>query len=196
MPDSQLFSLQQLVVDLCLIERKHYLPKTERHENDIEHSMSVALLCWYVYVKNKLDLDLVKIFQYALVHDFVERYAGDVSTFASDIERENKVNKEKESLKRLSSEFGSFSEMIESMQAYELKEDEEARFVWTVDKMQQLILGDMDNWRPWRPGSDLLLTYGESCMKYDGLLEKASPYAQEIFKELICYSKKTFGSGL
>jgi putative hydrolase of HD superfamily len=146
-PDPLLFSLQQMIIDISLIERKHYLPHTSRRENDIEHSMTVAILCWYILDKYTLDLDVAKVLKYALTHDFVERYAGDVPTFASVDERNEKVLREQESLNRLSEEFEGFGDMVTSMQRYEAKEDEESLFVWSVDKMQQLIMGDLDNWR-------------------------------------------------
>jgi len=72
-----------MTVDLSLIERRSYVAGTDRRENDIEHSLTVAMLCWYIHDSLKLELDIAKILKYALTHDFVERYAGDVNTFAS-----------------------------------------------------------------------------------------------------------------
>lgn len=178
-----------MIIDLSLINRNHYLAKTDRRENDIEHSMTVAVLCWYIHDKHKLDLDIAKILKYAITHDFVERYAGDVNTFASDAERKAKVKREQESLDRLSDEFSEFGDMVTSMQGYEAKEDEEALFVWTVDKMQAMIMGDLDNWRPY---AELSITYEQFAMKYQELLEKSSKHCREIFEGLIEYSKSTY----
>ena len=188
-PDPLLFSLQRLIVDLSQINRKHYIPKTARRENDIEHSMAVAVLCWYIHDTYKLDLDIAKIFKYALTHDFVERYAGDVPTFASSAERDAKVVRERESLDKLSDEFSEFSDMVAAMQGYELKEDEESLFVWSVDKMQQLIMGDLDDWRSY---AERPITYDEFVAKYTELLEKSSKYSREIFESLVEYSKTTY----
>lgn len=55
--DPLLFKLQKLTIDLALINRNHYLAGTDRRENDVEHSLTVALLCWYIHDKYKLDLD-------------------------------------------------------------------------------------------------------------------------------------------
>ena len=85
--------LQQMIIDLALIDRKHYLAKTNRRENDIEHTMAVALLCWYIHDKYKLDLDIAKILKYAITHDFVERYAGDTNTYANTEERAKKIER-------------------------------------------------------------------------------------------------------
>ena len=151
-PDPLLFSLQQMTIDLSLIERNHHLAKTNKKENDIEHSLSVALLCWYIHDRYKLELVISKILKYAITHDFVERYAGDVNTFASMDERNAKLVREQASLERLSQEYESFEDMVSSMQNYELKQDEESLFVWTVDKMQGMIMGDMDGWRSMQRG--------------------------------------------
>ncbi|MEO8691640.1 MAG: HD domain-containing protein [Candidatus Saccharimonas sp.] len=188
-PDPLLFDLQKLSIDLSLIMRNHYLAGTERRENDIEHSMTVALLSWYIHDKYSLNLDISKILKYALTHDFVERYAGDVNTFATISERQDKVLREKDALDKLSAEFSGFGDMVLSMQAYESKTDEEALFVWTVDKMQQLIMGDMDQWRPY---SEIFITYDQFVSKYKELLENSSKYCREIFEGFIEYSKSTY----
>lgn len=178
-----------MIIDLSLIDRNHYLAKTNRRENDIEHSMTVAILCWYVHDKYQINLDIAKILKYAITHDFVERYAGDVNTFASVDERNTKVQREQESLDRLSSEFGEFNGMVTAMQGYESKQDEESLFVWTVDKMQQLIMGDMDKWRPY---AEIDITYKQFTAKYKELSEKSSMHCREIFEGLIQYSKSTY----
>lgn len=188
-PDPLFFSLQQMIIDLSLIDRNHYLAGTDRRENDIEHSMTVAVLCWYIHDKYRIDLDIAKILKYAIAHDFVERYAGDVNTFASADERNTKVQREQESLDKLSGEFSEFNDMVTSMQGYELKQDEESVFVWTVDKMQHLIMGDMDKWRPY---AEIDITYDQFAAKYKELFEKSSKHCREIFEGLIEYSKSTY----
>lgn len=188
-PDPLLFSLQQMIIDMSLIDRKHYLPHTSRRENDIEHSMTVAILCWYILDKYSLDLDIAKVLKYALTHDFVERYAGDVPTFASDAERNEKLIREQESLRQLSEEFKDFNSLIASMKMYETKEDEESHFVWSVDKMQQLIMGNLDDWRSY---AEKPITYDEFIKKYTELLDKSSKYTREIFEGLLNYSKTTY----
>lgn len=192
-PDAVFFELQKLTIDLALIDRNHHLAGTDRHENDIEHSMTVALLCWYIHDKYKLNLDIAKILKYALSHDFVERYAGDTNTFASDQARQEKVVREAASLKRLSAELEDFKDLVTSMHDYEAKQDGEALFVWSVDKMQQLIMGDLDNWRPF---VDLSISYEKFVSKWSELVEKSSPYTKEIFTGLLEYSKIQYESRL
>lgn len=188
-PDHILFELQKMSIDLALINRNHYLAGDKRRENDIEHSFTVALLCWYIHDRYKINLDIAKILKYALAHDFVERYAGDVNTYASTEVRQQKVKDEAAALKRLSTEFTDFPDLVLKMNEYELKQDEESLFVWTVDKIQQLIMGDMDNWRPYREISITIEQFYNKCVEQ---LQKSSPYIRDIFDSLIEYSKTTY----
>jgi putative hydrolase of HD superfamily len=190
-PDHILFELQKMSIDLALIDRNHYLAGTQRRENDIEHSFTVALLCWYIHDRHKIDLDIAKILKYALSHDFVERYAGDVNTFASAKDRQQKVKDEAAALTRLSTEFSDFPDLVSKMNDYELKQDEESLFVWTVDKMQQLIMGDLDAWRPYR---EISITFEQFCDKHIEQLQKSSRYIRTIFDALIEYSKTTYNT--
>jgi len=184
-----LFELQRLVVDLAYVNRHHYLAGHERSENDIEHSFAVAMLCWYICDTQYLDLDIAKILKYALVHDFVERYAGDVSTFASREARLEKVRHEKVARERLSKEFKSFPDLVSLMNAYETTEDEESLFVWTVDKMQAYIMGDLDAWRPYKK---LGITYEQFIQKHSEQLAACSPYCKQIFESLLSYVRETY----
>lgn len=188
-PDPLLFSLQQMTIDLSLIKRNHHLAGTDEKENDTEHSFTVVLLCWYIHARHHLPLDISKIFKYAITHDFAERYAGDTNTFANQNEREMKVIREQAALKRLSAEYSEFPDMVAAMEEYELRQDEESLFVWTVDKMQGMIMGDMDKWRPY---ASLNITYDEFVRKHTEHLEKSSKYCKEIFEGLLEYCKTTY----
>lgn len=171
------------------MERNHHLIGSEHQENDIEHSFMVALLSWFICSHHKINLDLSKVLRYALVHDFVERYAGDTNTFASKSDRTKKAELEKAALAKLSEEFSGFKDMVDCLKRYEEKADEEALFVWTVDKMQALVLADMDGWRPYQK---IKINYERFVQKHSEQLEKCSPYCKEIFVSLLEYCKTTF----
>jgi putative hydrolases of HD superfamily len=184
-----MFELQQLTVDLSLIDRKHYLPQTKRNENDLEHSFTVALLCWYLHEKLQIEIDIALVLKYAMAHDFVERYAGDVPSFASEQARKEKIVQEQQALTRLSSEFAEFADLAITMQRYEEKQDEESLFVWTVDKIQQLIMGDLDNWACYVEGE---ISYERFVDKYTEIAQRGSKYCREIFDTIIEYCKTTY----
>lgn len=188
-PEPTLFDLQKLVVDLAHVNRNHRLAGHKRQENDIEHSFAVALLCWFICTKFDLGLNLEKVLKYAMAHDFVELYAGDVNSFASPAERTKKAADEKASLEQMSQELADFGDLVKIMKDYELKADEEALFVWTVDKMQAYIMGDLDNWRPYKK---LEISYDRFIDKHKEQLAACSPYCKEIFETLLEYCKSTY----
>ena len=87
---NQLSALQVLVNDFAAVQRSHYIPLTNTRENDIHHSFSVGMLAWMIHDKLQLHLDMTKVMHYAMAHDLVEVYAGDVNTYANEQVRNNK----------------------------------------------------------------------------------------------------------
>ncbi len=188
-PDNTHFILQSLICELSKVDRNHDILGSDRAENDVEHSYSVAILCWYLNDKFKLNLDIAKVLKYALVHDFSEVYAGDVNTFASKKDRELKVAREARAIDKLSKELVKFEDFVRLLNGYDTKADDESVFVWTVDKMQALILADLDNWRPYKK---INISYTSFEKKHHEQLEVCSYQCQEIFEELLVYCKSTY----
>jgi 5'-deoxynucleotidase YfbR-like HD superfamily hydrolase len=182
--------IEQLVLDILTIERNHRIPGTDRRENVVEHSFSVAMLCWKIFDVTHPPLDIVKIFKYALVHDFSERgYKFDVNTYATKEERATKKDKEALELKKITSEFEDFKDFTLVLNNYEKSTDAEALFVWSVDKMQSIILGEIDGWRPY---SAYGVTYDQFCKKGEEFLDTCSPYVKDIFTKVLEQAKKTY----
>ena len=81
---NKLTQIQGLVLDMIKVNRNHRIPGTNRRENVIEHSFSVAMLCWKIHSIIKSNLNLEKILTYALAHDFSERgQKYDTNTYAN-----------------------------------------------------------------------------------------------------------------
>lgn len=146
-PDPTLYELQRFLVNFAAVERNHRLPELERQENDVDHSFSLVTLSWYVYSQVEADhLDLLKIMQYATVHDFLEVYIGDFNAFADAEERAEKAELEEVSLDTIGEDFASFPEMVDRVRGYHHRVDDEARFVATIDKIQAVVLDEMVDW--------------------------------------------------
>ncbi len=178
----KLEQLQQLVLDMIKVDRHHYIPSTERHENVVEHSFSLAMLCWRIFEMVKPPLDITKILKYALIHDFTERGQNqDVSTYAKGDERQMKKEREAQELIKLSVEFEDFTDFVDKLKNYEECSDEEALFVWSVDKMQAPIFGSMDNWRAYE---EYGISYKYFCDKGEEFLAKCSPCLNDLFLEV------------
>jgi len=136
----RLGQLQQLFADFSRVTRVPELIDTGRLENDIDHSYSLAMTCWYLAPKIAPELSLEKIFRYALSHDIVELYAGDTFVFAHEDEKASKSDREDEAITQLENEWPDFSDMTLAAKGYKEKIDEEARFVKAVDKILPLLV--------------------------------------------------------
>jgi len=110
-----------------------------RHENDAEHSWSVALFACALAPQIDPKLNVGKICQFATVHDLAEIYAGDTSNFASKAKLATKDSREQVALRRLSEEYVALPWIAETLQAYERQDTDEARFVKAMDKVLVLL---------------------------------------------------------
>lgn len=120
------------------IEREVPWPLTgNRYENDAEHSFSLALVG--MALGDVIGLNPEKIAYYATIHDLVEVYAGDVSVW-NEQGRKKKAENEAEALKRIKEELGSTPILGEAVDAYQNLQDEEARFVYALDKLLPFIM--------------------------------------------------------
>lgn len=136
----RLAELQQFVADFSRVTRMPEFADTGRLENDVDHSFGLALTCWFLAPKIAPELNLEKIFKYALSHDIVELHAGDTFVFAPEDEKASKSDREDAAIKQLYSEWPDFTDMVDSAKGYKEKADEEARFVKAVDKILPLII--------------------------------------------------------
>lgn len=128
------------------VRRNAYVPDEERMENDVEHSYKLALFAWYLVESYQLPLDTGKVVKYALTHDLVEVYAGD--TLAWDVEgRKTKHARERAAQEQLKKEWDDFPELHTLIENYEGKVDEEARFVYALDKLFYLFPEYLADWR-------------------------------------------------
>ncbi len=150
-PFDQLLKFTQLLHRYRTIERRILIKDSDQWENDVEHSYTLAMLAWYIVSTYKLDMDLDKIFQYALAHDVVEVYAGDTYLFENDTSvTESKEKREADSAARIQKEFPEFEELHQTIASYEKREDKESRFIYALDKVEAMLSNYIDIGRTWR----------------------------------------------
>ena len=131
------------------VERVVLAPDLTRKENDIEHSYMLAMFCWYLHDSLGLKLDMYKVFQYSLAHDFVEVYAGD--TYAFDHKGKKTKHKREENARlRIAAEFPEFKDMHEAIKRYEDREDPESVFVHAVDKLLPMLTNYLQKGHNWK----------------------------------------------
>ncbi|OHA00234.1 MAG: hypothetical protein A3C11_01985 [Candidatus Sungbacteria bacterium RIFCSPHIGHO2_02_FULL_49_12] len=168
------------------VQRKVFANFEDRLENDVEHSYQLAMLAWYLADSEKLLLDTNLLLKYALVHDFVEVYAGDTFAFANRDAKQKKIEKEREALKRLKEEFPEFTELHELIHQFEEKKDAESRFIYALDKLQPTLNIYADNGRSWRHNGitrEMIINYNR-----DKIAE--IPELKKYFEELISLIKE------
>lgn len=143
----RLRQLQRHTNEFTALKRSHYLPETEIKEDDTSHSYSLALMAWQMNEMLDAGFDDGLILKYALPHDFVELYAGDVNAFAAPEARQQKKLDEQRAFERLSREYAHTPHFLAAIEGYQTHADETAWFVWGCDKIQALIQGNLDSWR-------------------------------------------------
>lgn len=131
--------LGRLILKFAETYRATRFPDGVTPESDTDHTVMLGIIACALAKEYEPRYDLGTIAQFALVHDFVEVYAGDTDTFGihKDEERKSvKDQREAEALARLEKEFGSvFPWITETIHAYESLETPEARFVKAIDKI-------------------------------------------------------------
>jgi 5'-deoxynucleotidase YfbR-like HD superfamily hydrolase len=136
--DDAVVELGRLAMEYATVNRVTYLADGKTFESDTDHTVMLALIACAVAQKSVPSLDVGLVAQFALVHDLVEAYAGDTSTFGglSETAKAEKDAREAAALVRIEKEFGhSLPWVHETIEAYESLATPEARFVKTLDKI-------------------------------------------------------------
>ena len=170
------------LTDFQSIERRIYIPKLGRNENDTEHSYNLSMAAWLIIAEDELPLDVDLVIKYALVHDLVEVYAGD--TFALDDEQiQVKAAKEHAALQRLKGNKLT-ADIAGLIEQYESLDDEESRFVYALDKLMAaftIVHGKLPIWQ------EHGITQGIWQERFQAKILKSpylKPYLEEFFKLL------------
>ncbi len=165
------------------VVRKAYVPGENRGENDVEHSYKLAMMAWYLVEAYKLPLDTNKIVKYALVHDFVEVHAGDTVVWDTEAVK-TKHAREAAAQEQLRKDWQDFPGLSYHIDSYENKVDDEARFVYALDKLFFMF---PEYLAEWRTIIELKVSYLEEL---ENKMEKTKvhPFVHEwcldVFKEL------------
>lgn len=135
----RLAELQQLIADFAKVKRAVPLADASDTENDVEHSYGLAMTCWYLHDKIAPALDLSKILRYALAHDIVEIHAGDTYPW-DEAAVATKYEREKAAMRQIEKDWDDFPMIVEFAEGYADKIDEEALFVYAVDKILPILM--------------------------------------------------------
>lgn len=138
-PFQNLAHFSECINELKLLKRRIFLTDQQTLEDDAQHSFDVALTSLYLYHTRPAPmshLNLEKILIIALVHDFVELWAGDLdASTATPEEREQAKKREQEAIPTIRKRFPEFPVLAQYVEAYEAQDCEEATFVRAVDSL-------------------------------------------------------------
>lgn len=177
--------IQRLVSDVFGVERHHFMLGSDESETVGHHSFSLGMMAWLLHDRLGLagELDLEKILKYALVHDFPERgLSKDTHAFASPADRALKAEREKREIAKIKAEFAAFEDLGQTIEDYDQMLDPEARFVWTIDKLQATVFGRMDNWRAYM---DSDISYDSYVTMMNKIRGQGSPHLADITEEIV-----------
>jgi putative hydrolases of HD superfamily len=176
----RLIQLHRLLLDFRAVERVTRIPGIEQRENDIEHSYVLAMMGWFL-APFFPHLDRDKIIRMSLVHDLAEIHAGDTFVFGHQDHLSSKEQREADALTRLAADWPDFPEMVELQQHYEKHDDEEAKFVYALDKIMPIIISIIGGGRDFQDYNITLENMHEN--KRDKVI--VSPEVNEYYYELL-----------
>lgn len=131
----EIIELSRLLGEFGQIKRATLMPSGEL-ETDSHHSFSLALIAFELASQFAPELNAKKILLYSLVHDLPELVTGDVVTLtATSEELQAKALRDKEAMKQVRSTLVAAPHILAALEAYEVKADDEALWVYWVDKM-------------------------------------------------------------
>jgi putative hydrolase of HD superfamily len=166
--------------------------KVGEYENDAEHSFALAFVG--LALADSMSLDKAKVAQYAIYHDFVERYAGDTSAWDNE-GLQTKSAREADALVKITEEFGATPSIAKTIHDYENQHDEEARFVYALDKLMALLMVVQDEGGFWKDANINFQAFKAHC---ETMLKKVQAHPQvamwylELIEQVVANRHKYF----
>ncbi len=131
----KLTELSRLSLQFGQVNRATLYPDKITPESDTDHTFMLGMFACALRDHCAPDLDRGKLAEYALIHDFVEVYAGDTLSLGLH-DKSAKEERERQALVRIKDEYDSIFPWIgEAIEKYESLEEPEARFIKVLDKL-------------------------------------------------------------
>ncbi len=142
-----------------------------RSESTAEHSWRLAVLAM-VFLNEYPELDPIKVFKMALIHDIGELYDGDTPAIEMPDEDE-KYERESSASKKVYSllPINQAKEYLSIFEEYNAAKTPEAKFVKALDKAET-ILQHNQGLNPLDFDYDFNLDYGKQYFTYDPLMRE------------------------
>ena len=132
-------SMSSVLFEFGQIKRATKMPNGE-YESDSHHSFTLALIGYELSRAYAPELDASKVMAYALAHDLPEVISGDIPTLlSSNEELRLKKERDREALAGLHDSLYMAPNVLALVEAYEACSDEEAKFVYWLDKTMTIL---------------------------------------------------------
>ncbi len=164
------------------ILRNSLVIEAGRRENDAEHAWHLGVMARLLAEYAREEIDVYRVIEILLVHDLVEIDAGD--TFIYDIAaRERQAEKERAAADRI---FGLLppdqaAALREAWEEFEARQTPEARFAFTLDRLQPLLLNFHTQGHAWRKHG----VRRAQVMAVNATIADGAPELWEYARELI-----------
>jgi len=167
-PESLLQQVQFIkeIDKIKYIQRKTCLFKSNRNENDAEHSWHLAVMAIVLAGHSNEPVDILKVIKMLLIHDIVEIDAGD--TFIYDTQKDHSnTDEERLAANRI---FGLLpdeqaKELIAIWEEFEAGETNEAKFARSMDRLEPLLQNSSNNGGTWNePGVNYDKVYAKKSV--------------------------------
>lgn len=185
----RLIDFHRLLLQFQAIERVIHVPSSSqsdqlRWENDTEHSYNLTMTAWFL-CKHFPVLDSNKVIRYALAHDMVEVHAGDTYIYADQQQLATKASREAAALKQLEQEWSDFPDLLETIHAYEARTDQEAKFVYALDKIMPIMTIFIHEGHTWQTEKITLDMLDKVKRNKVALSPEIAPYYDQLYDLLL-----------
>ena len=157
MTDEEMSRLEQQMRFLVEIDkekeilRQNYLASGNRREGDAEHAWHLAMMAFLLSEHSNEKIDVARTVFMVLIHDLVEIDAGDTYIYGNTSAQE-KREKELAAAERIFNILpADQAEYVRGLwDEFEARETAEAKFAFSLDKLQPLLLNDASDGKSWR----------------------------------------------
>lgn len=167
---------------LKYIQRKTKLFKSNRHENDAEHSWHLAMMAMVLAEHSNEPIDILKVLKMVLIHDIVEIDAGDTFLYDTTKSHDN-WSEELAAAERIFGLLptGQKEESIDVWKEFETGETNEAKFAKAIDRLEPVLQNLSNGGGTW---TEFSVEFETVINKINGI-QKASNTLWDYTEEMI-----------
>ncbi|HMT19013.1 MAG TPA: HD domain-containing protein [Candidatus Saccharibacteria bacterium] len=178
--------LGEMLIQFARVNRAIYVDMEGTKESDTDHTVMLAVMACAIADSLELDMDMGLVAQYALIHDLVEVYAGDVSTLDfHNTDFDAKEANERRALERIKAKFdGTFPWIARTIESYESLADTESRYIKTLDKVMPAITHLFSDARIVDEGFNDPVAFVRSIRARDASMRESYAAEHEIIMQL------------